>query len=579
MKDNNKIKDEEKLVQTSDRTLQKSLNNTCIPCEALYNDSQSSVASDIITRVDKSTGENVNYRLFDNSNYNFPIDNNILKVFNQDVYRKTSFVATNTIFLDEMDDVFDSTNQRDDVTKFKNAIDTLKTFKGGVIKFSRPLIFNKKVEVSDLIGITIEGIQSPYSLQGANFNGGYIEFTKENDIGLVINGFRDLTLKNINFVCKETEGSADYLLEVFKGYDFEIKNLKFRNKILGGNCLKLGRDIGDLCAFQGDISRVTTIQNGGTGIYTGQTNTSLNFRSCYVAGGKWHIKGTVYSTFISCACDGSDDNGYVIEGADRSRSHTLTFISCGSESADKSGFWVGSGVYNITIISPHAGLNNKGNHSDIGELLTLNNNGIYEQEAIKVCNPVSMNGSGKPDIYGTDSRCAFLILESVYNSALSKGIGGADEWRYNKVLQITNESSFPKITSNVINQYGEVSSYTRRLASITGNLNGVETWFYLQSDGGYIGKDSKLVGITIKVNEAIISSTGSFGILTFGDGMNTNSDIITNIGLSSGSKVFHTFRNNEFVDFDHLGIRFHMNDDSVMNSGNITIDLFYEKLY
>ncbi|MDR6545075.1 hypothetical protein J2810_001117 [Chryseobacterium rhizosphaerae] len=579
MDNNSNFQNQSNTVPTSESIQDDSLHNTCTPCESLYNDSQSSVASDIIKRIDKKTGENVNYRLFDNSVYNFPIDDNIFKIFDQNTYIKTSFAVNNTIFLDEMDDVYDNFNEKDDAAKFEKAIDYLKTFKGGTIRFSKPLSFNRKVEVSDLVGITIEGVQSPYSLQGANFNCGYIEFTNSDKIGLVINGFRDLTLKNINFVYKKDTGSTDYLLEIFKGYDFEIKNLKFRNTVLGGNCLKLGRDTGVLCAFQGDISRVTTVQNGGTGIYTGQTNTSLNFRSCYVGGGKWHIKGTVYSAFISCACDGSNDNGYVIEGGDQSRAHTLTFISCGAEAANRSGFWVGSYVYNITFIAPHSGLNNQGLHPGIGELLMLENNGIGEQEAIKVSNPVSVNKSGNADIYGTSSRCAFLILDSVYKASLGKGIDGANDWRYNKVLQITDESSFPKIASNTINQYGRISSYTRKSANITGNLSGTETWFYLQSEGTYIGKDTKLLGLTIQVNKTITSSTGSSGILTFGDGMNTSSDIISNIGLVAGNKIFHTFKNNEFVDFDHLGIRFHMNDNSIVNDGNITIELFYEKLY
>jgi len=577
MKNNTKFQNDTPAQPIADSNLSTALNNTCVPCELLYNDSQSSVASDIIKRVDKTTGEDVNYRLFNNSNQ-LPIDNNIYKIFNQDTYQKTSFTVDKTIFLDEMDDVFDSGNELDDAEKFMKAVSYLQQFKGGTIKFSRTLTFKKKVEVSNLEGITIEGVQSLYSLQGANFNTACIEFIGNGSLGLVINGFRDLTLKNINFVSRDGNGSTDYLLEIFKGYDFEIHNVKFRNTFPGGNCLKLGRDTGELCAFQGDISRVTTIQNGGTGIYTGETNTSLSFRNCYVGGGRWHIKGTVYSSFISCACDGSHDNAYAIEGGAQSKAHTLSFISCGSEHADKSGFWVGSGVYNINLIAPHSGLNNKGNHQGIGELLMLENNGSYDQKSIKVSNPVSLNRTGRADIYGKDSRCAFLILESAYMQSIGGGIDGDEEWK-NNILLISNESSFPKITSNTINQYGKISSYTRRSAYIAGDLSGAETWFYLRSDGATIKKGTKLLGITVQVNKTIVSSTGLSGTLTFGDGMNTNSDIITNIGLSAGSKVFHTFTHNEFVDYGELGLRFHMNDDSVISDGNISIELFFEKLY
>lgn len=548
-------------------------------CDPIYNDDQLTIASDVIKLVEKATGENVNYKEFDNSYFQYTIDGNIFKnnLNGNKVYRKTSFVVSNTIFLD---DILGFEN--DDAGKFEYAIQHLKELNGGKILFSRPLKFNRKVEIDTIIGITIEGIQSPYSLQSGFFNSGYIEFTNPDSIGLVISDFIDLTLKNIRFSNKNSSGTQDYLLELYKGHDFEIDNLKFRNFSPNGNCLRLGRDTGELCVFQGNISRVSTQQEGGVGIYTGMTNTSLNFRACYIIGGCWHIKGTVYSTFISCACDGSKTHGYIIEGIFgevTSAAHSLTFISCGAEKTEKSGFWIGSDAYNITLISPHSGLNNEGKYDSIGEFLTLDNHGNH-QNAIKVTNPVIVkNTNGKPDIiFGTNEYCGLLIIDSIYPGSFGK-INGNSYWLNNKIITIGYDSSFLKLSSKIITQYGDISSYARRFASETKNLDTTETWFYLKSEGINIKKDSKLLSISLWVNENIVSETGTSGTLTFGDGMNINNDVIKNIPLSAGTKVSHIFRNNEFVDFDFLGLRFHLNDNSLMNSGNVSVELFYENLY
>ncbi len=551
-------------------------------CDPIYNDDQLTIASDVIRLVEKATGENVNYKEFDNSHFNYIIDGNIFKnnLNGNKVYRKTSFVVNNTIFLD---DILGFGN--DDAGKFEYAIQHLKELNGGKILFSKPLKFNRKVLINIVNGITIEALQSPSSFPGDStdpFTSGSIEFINPDSLGLVINGFVDLTLKNLRFLFKSTSNSNDYLLELSSGHDFEIDNLKFRNFSPNGNCLRLGRDTGELCVFQGNISRVSTQQNGGVGIYTGMTNTSLNFRACYIIGGCWHIKGTVYSTFISCACDVSKTHGYIIEGVfgeGTSPAHSLTFISCGAEKTQKSGFWIGSDAYNITLISPHSGLNNQGNYDNIGEFLTMDNNGNH-QDAIKITNPVIFkNSNEKPDIiFGTNERCGLLILDSIYPSSFGK-INGNSYWINNKIIKIGYDSSFLKLSSKILNQYGNISSYSRRFASETKNLNSTETYFYLQSEGVNIKKDSKLICISLWVNENIISETGTSGTLAFGDGVNVKNDIIIDIPLSIGTKVSHVFRNNEYVDYDFLGLRFHLNDNSTMTGGTISVELFFENLY
>ena len=173
--------------------------------------------------------------------------------------------------------------------------------------------------------------------------------------GLKINGFVGVTLKDfaVSYYRGEkggTSNTSNAAVRIFKGHDYNISGLRINATHWGNTAgLILGNNNGELCAFLGVIEDVKVLcHSSSIGIGTFGGNTSLNFRSCYVAGGGYyHIEGTVYSSFLNCACDGATYYGYLITSNVYYNATNLSFISCGSESCGKSGFWISYYVQNI----------------------------------------------------------------------------------------------------------------------------------------------------------------------------------------------------------------------------------------
>ncbi|GEM_PF-2946996 len=341
-----------------------------------------------------------------------------------DFYVDNDFLLTKAIKLDNV-------KGNDDATKFENSIELLKKLNGGTLKINNNLVFSRPVNITNLRGIEIIGNKSSYSLQGGLFTGSTITFI--NNAKLSISDFIDLKISNINLI--NTQKNHTNILEFYKGYDFQIDNLKIRSTSSDQSiALSLGRNNGENAVFQGKISRVNIISNdGGIGIFSGDSNTSLTFENCYLQGCSFNIEGTIYSSFISCAVDGSPTNAYNLKKGQNSNTYSLTFISCGAESAQKSGWHIDSGTYLIELITPHSGHNNIGKNQNIGELITINNSAIGEVSNINISSPSSFNGSKSWDIYIASPKVGKINVNNIYNKALPYGIGYHKSWDISKL--------------------------------------------------------------------------------------------------------------------------------------------------
>ncbi|MFW2136095.1 hypothetical protein ACK2M7_07415 [Chryseobacterium sp. TY4] len=353
------------------------------------------------------------------------VDGHIFIKKGNDFYVDKNFLLTKSI---RMDDLAGS----DDASKFEYSIALLKKLNGGTLIINDNLVFNRPVYISSLRGVEIRGNKSSYSLQGGLFTSSAITF--KNNGKLSISDFIDLKITNVNFI--NAEKNHTQILELSKGYDLEIDNVKIRSsnssKSIG---LSLGKHDGENAVFQGKINRLNVTDNdGGIGILSGDSNTSLTFQNCYLQGASFNIEGTIYSSFINCAVDGSPNNGYNIKRGKNSNSHTLTFISCGAENAKKSAWRIDSGVYLIELIAPHSGHNNSASLKNIGDLLTIDNTDpTYDVSNIKISSPSSMNISKSWDIYISSSSVGEITLANVYPKALSYGIGYHKDWDKNKI--------------------------------------------------------------------------------------------------------------------------------------------------
>lgn len=347
--------------------------------------------------------------------------------------KKNNKYYADSLFLENKTLNINRIKATNDAERLEKIVYLMRKLNGGTIVISKNITIDRPVKLLDVKGLEITGITARYSLQGGLFTSSCIEFTKNGS--LTISDFMGLTLKKLHFLNKTSNHTN--LLTLTKGYNFEISEVNIRSvnskKVVG---ISLGANTGEEAVFMGSIKRVNIISDGGTGIYTGETNTSLTFETSYLQGCNWEIKGTTYSSWINCGVDGSPDNGYNISGGNKSKAHTLTFISCGSENAQKSGWYFGSGAYAVELIAPHAGRNNMSNSRNIGELVTFNNSGPFDLTNIKISSPVIMKRGREWEIFVTNNNTGKIILENIYDKAFSSKVGSTG-WDSSKLKNIS----------------------------------------------------------------------------------------------------------------------------------------------
>lgn len=313
--------------------------------------------------------------------------------------------------------------------------------------------FNSTLTIDNAVGLNIQGA-------GAGLQDG-VAYSDKNTVfvfdnapsgsnGLVISNFVGLTLRNI--IISQNRGGVGNgsALVLSGGHDFVLENVGVDLNVgSGGTGIALGEGTGTTSVFQGSLQNCKVIANNGAGIFSNASNTSLSFVACYVIRGYYKFKGTIYSSVVSCAADGSPSYGYIIENC-----VGLTFSSCGSEVCNLGMFYLQSGSNEIVFTSPVGIGNNTSDTINIGDLFTFDSS-VGAIQGVSIFNPSALNsrlvttanivgltGTGVVDVYG------------VIGSQLSKGFGGSSVWRENYLTvtgTIENFAFNPSLNANWTN--------------------------------------------------------------------------------------------------------------------------------
>ena len=478
-----------------------------VPSEALYNNPTETLAGDIIKRVDINTGENVNYRetttwhdgsAMDDSK----VDGVIYIKKNSKYYKRQIDGIVNIKWFGAKGDGI-----TDDLPAFNAAVAFAKSVKGGKIFIPQGHYkFSDTWFLEDVSGLTIEG----YCNQNITFVDksnstcllDFDDCPKDHD-GIRIEGFVGVEIKNIFIsyfrgIKGGTSITSNAALRFQKGHDYRITGVRINALGCATTAgLILGGGTGEKTAFLGiidDVKVYCELQSIGIGTFGG--NTSLNFRSCYVAGGGyWHIEGTVYSTFLNCACDGANHYGYLITSNIYYNSTNLSFISCGAESCGKSGFWVYDYCQNIDFLNPYDANNNTSGNVNWGALMTINADTWTKN--IKIINPssYSLNGTYSIAIHNFVDN---IFIESTNAKNLRKPIGGNS---LNKV-SITGDFEWqpftPTIEGATITSINYIKAFWKRIG------DGYE--LFLKIDGDFTTTSgSSYIQLPFNVGNGIVN--------------------------------------------------------------------------
>lgn len=323
---------------------------------------------------------------------------------------------------------------------------------------------------------------------------------KDHD-GLKISDFVGLSLSNF-FVSYYrgtiggTSTTSNAAVRLFNGHDFKISSLRIN--ALGSaytSGLILGNNTGETCTFMGTVESVKVlIGQNSIGIGTFGGNTSINFRSCYISGGGyWHIEGTVYSTFLNCACDNAEYYGYLITSNVNYNSTNLSFISCGSESCGKTGFWISDFAQNIDFLNPYESNNNTLNESGNGALFMFSPNTWCKN--IKISNPSSYSNNGNYS-FVLNGELDNIFIESTNKKNVKKGFGGSALYK----ASITGDFELQEITASIqgstVNLLNSLKCYYKR--------HGNSIDLYLRIDGNVdFTSGSSYIELPFDVGEGI----------------------------------------------------------------------------
>lgn len=446
-----------------------------------YNDESNSISNDIIKFIDINTGENVNYRetttwhdgsAMDDSK----VDGKIYRKINNKYYFNTNRINNKLFYIDDFNGV-------DDCEIFEKAIDFLKLIKGGTLKINRELNLKRNLHLTNVYNITIEGLRDSDSEVGENAT--IINLINNAD-SIIFEKFNKLKIKNLKILDLKGIKENVKTLELFNGYDFNISDVSILSKTgINSRCISLGRGQGETCTFLGEIINISTYQpNGGVAIYSSATNTSLTFKKCYARGGSYTMDGTVYSSMINCATDGSKTNGYLFKGTGNSYLNSFSLISCGAEVAKFSAIKVESGVVGLSVIGGfHSGANKRiideiPNYdiSKIGTLLTTEITDInHPIQSILIENPTIIFPNGL-DIYGGLYTGDVTIVS---NFRFLGGVGGDKDFLKNNYILITSEMEIPNIkVKSKISKKFDFCSIDKHLISANTALLGEITYLY-----------------------------------------------------------------------------------------------------
>lgn len=439
---------------------------------------------------------------------------------------------------------------------------------------------DENILIENTVGLNIKGLYTSNVFQVKNGCG--LDFTNApTDINnFEIKTFTELSMTSFNVFNSNPEFENN-VVNLNTGHHFGIDNVNVMNL---GNPNSIGLKLGDgtaqTCVFQGELGKVKIYQpNGGIALHTNRANTSLSFLSCYVSGASYLIEGTVYSSFISCACDGSNTNAYIVKGDDVSNSNSITFVSCGGEAAQLSAWKIESGSINIRIINPHSGSNNLSNANNIGELITLEKTNEGYVDSISIDSPSSAAPSGNYSIYG-GVGVGDVYLSNASRLVLTKPIGGNALWLRNNLHEIGKDTKINKLSINS-NSDGIIfnNSFKQGFKENIVNLSTPNTDYVIYSGNasdGYLSKDTFIKAIRLKV---IGNITGADIIsLKTAEGFGVNQyDIFNDIPKTDGT-ILNFFNNGNIPVVTQDALGFLLSSAAPFSGGSIELTVFYESL-
>ncbi|WP_143307298.1 hypothetical protein [Chitinophaga vietnamensis] len=499
----------------------------------------------------------------------------------------------------------DPTGSADSYTPLQNAIAYLKAIGGGKLVLSGKYTMLSSVLLDNMNGITIEGNARNESVSGG-IKRSVLDFTgaPANTDYLVVKGFKDISIQNINIintraVTPATQQERSKILELYGGFNFKIDNITIESNLgssvrpfsLGKSNDEIPSNPGAYAVFAGSVSNIDIYQSsGGIGMLCGVANTSLNIRAVYLRGCGYVVDGTVYSTFISCATDGSDTNGYLIKGNANSNANSLTFVSCGAEQASKSAFRIEDGANNIRLINPQSAANNKSGDGTIGSLLTIQYGGsgnLIGGIAIESPTDIVPGTGTNYSIYG-GANVGDLHINSMFFYPTTKPVGGDPTWLKTAVTFSTaGRLEVPDLTvkNNGVSlaKEGHTLLSGARYAStvITSPANYIYLYPGSGANEGLITPYSSIRAIVLEILTDITSSDGGTAFdLFIGDGIGHGVTFLieSSLSLTTGAKIKKIYNNLPPITDTSLGLMLQMQNGKSFSSGSVKVTVFFESL-
>jgi hypothetical protein len=349
-------------------------------------------------------------------------------------------------------------------------------FPSGEYKFSSTLT------IDDVKGLMLEGAGAAIVTAGTTYAENTVfnfDTAASGSDGLVISNFVGVVIKNIVIKQDHASTGGGNALYLFGGHDFILENVKVDSQTGStGNGIVLGDGTGATAAFVGKLQNCKVLCEGGGAIVSNTTNTSITLENCYVIGGKYQFEGTVYSSLISCAADGSQFYGYEFTNC-----NGVTLVSCGAEACELGAIYLNASA-NINITSFWGTGNNTSGSTTIGDLVFLD--GLTggaggKNYNITISNPTSSDPDAATvaSIYATSNN-GTTYVENANTIWLESGIGGNQVWIENE-LTLSGDNENIAFTPTLDTNWTNVGTPT-----VT----------------GYYNKKGKLVTVFITVTPA-----------------------------------------------------------------------------
>jgi hypothetical protein len=327
----------------------------------------------------------------------------------------------------------DRTNTLDSSLAFKaclsNAMGCKVELSGGY-KFLTSIV----VDYQDISGLTICGKGSTIINRNALLNNKcFLNFDNiaDGSNALTFKGVRGLNLNNFFVSHKNNNnsggGAAIWVtqLDMFRITSVDIESETGAN----GLGFKFGNINGIDCCFMGIVESCKVFCKGGYSFGVYPACTSITFLNCYQIGGCFYTKGSFYTTYITCASEGSPNFGYLI-----TESTNTTFIQCAGEANHNGVFCIAKGSSNINIVSPFGSGNNTSNIITDGDLVFLDGT-LGSNSNIIITSPTSLNSANNTiSNIASFGANGYTEIQNIYSSNLSKGINGNNNWKHGNLV-------------------------------------------------------------------------------------------------------------------------------------------------